>query len=283
MILKNKKNKGFTLVELIVAIAVLALLITAVVTMMGHESVILKKSEADISVQNAAQETYNDISDIIMQASSIKIIAYTGDTIDFPKKKSGENAAGVTLTLNTFAKKSVASGVEMNFEDNGTLIVNGAATDAGLYLKTTTISGSDSSSAFTTLYLKKVIVEYSVPYDSNYKGGSVTVPTGTDKDICTANIIFEGNSIYITKTYKYMTQLNTTYTDTDEVAKQACLYTSKLNYVKVGGSDVSAAIATVDVDNQSISLELRFLDNKMTYTVSGITNVKNSNVFIDAK
>ncbi len=283
MILKNKKNKGFTLVELIVAIAVLALLITAVVTMMGHESVILKKSEADISVQNAAQETYNDISDIIMQASSIKIIAYTGDTIDFPKKKSGENAAGVTLTLNTFAKKSVASSEEKNFEDNGTLIVNGAATDAGLYLKTTTISGSNSSSAFTTLYLKEVIVEYSVPYDSSYVDGSVAIPTGTDKDICTANIIFEGNSIYITKTYKYMKELNTTYADYDKVAKQACLYTSKLNYVKVGGSDVSAAIATVDVDNQSISLELRFLDNKMTYTVSGITNVKNSNVFIDAK
>ena len=62
MILKSKKNKGFTLVELIVAIAVLALLITAVVTFMGHESVTLRKQEADISVQNSGQETLNELS-----------------------------------------------------------------------------------------------------------------------------------------------------------------------------------------------------------------------------
>jgi hypothetical protein len=47
--------------------------------------------------------------------------------------------------------------------------------------------------------------------------------------------------------------------------------------------DISAAIATIDSDNQSISLELRFLDNGMTYNVSGITNVRNSFVFVDPK
>lgn len=286
LVLKNKKNKGFTLVELIVAIAVLALLITAVVTMMGHESVILRKSEADISVQNAAQESYNDISDILMQATSVKIEAYVGDDIEFSKKTPGKSLeGGETFTSVSFVRKSNATGAagEYNFEDSGTKIVNEGSGGSALCLKETTISGTDSTSAFTKLYLKRLIVTYSVPYDSAYKGDSVSVPTGTDKDECTANIIFEGNRIYITKTYKYMTKLDSTYSETDADAKERCLYTSKLNYVKAAGADISAAIATVDVDNQSISLELKFLDNKMTYNVSGITNIKNSYVFIDAK
>lgn len=285
MILKEKKNKGFTLVELIVAIAVLALLITAVVTMMSHESVILKKNEADIAVQNAAQETYNDISDIIMQANSIKITAYVpqaGAAIVFPKKKSGEEISGFTFDQMTFAKKSEAVGTEKNFEDNGSKISSGPVSD--FYLKKTTISGGESSTVYRTLYLKKITVKYSVPYDSAYNDG-VTVPAGTTNDICKTEIIFEGNKIYITRDYTYMNLLDATYSDSSSAAeKEACLYTSKLNYVKTAsGTQISAAIATVDSDYQRISLELRFLDNGMTYNVSGITNVRNSFVFVDPK
>lgn len=285
MILNKKKNKGFTLVELIVAIAVLALLITAVVTMMSHESVILKKNEADIAVQNAAQETYNDISDIIMQANSIKISAYvpqSGAAIVFPKKQSGEEVAGFSFNQVTFTKKSEAIGTEKNFEDNGSKMTNGPVSD--FYLKKTTVSGSESSTVYSTLYLKRITVKYSVPYDSAYSSG-VTVPAGTVNDTCTAEIIFEGNKIYITRDYVYMNLLDATFSDTSSAAeKEACLYTSKLNYVKTSAGDqISAAIATVDSDNQRISLELKFLDNGMTYNVSGITNVRNSFVFVDPK
>jgi hypothetical protein len=81
-----------------------------------------------------------------------------------------------------------------------------------------------------------------------------------------------------------MNKLNSTFTSSSTQAeKDACLYTSKLNYVTTDLHDISAAIATIDSDNQSISLELRFLDNGMTYNVSGITNVRNSFVFVDPK
>jgi hypothetical protein len=82
-----------------------------------------------------------------------------------------------------------------------------------------------------------------------------------------------------------MNLLDATYSDSSSAAeKEACLYTSKLNYVKTAsGTQISAAIATVDSDYQRISLELRFLDNGMTYNVSGITNVRNSFVFVDPK
>lgn len=269
MVLNKKKNKGFTLVELIVAIAVLALLITAVVTMMGHESVILKKHEADISVQNAAQETYNDISDIVMQAKSIRIVGYItkdGTDIEFPKKNAGSAYTGAEApVLTAFTKKgSEISGTDKNFEDSLGLLKNA------------------TTSEFTKLYLTRIEVEYSVPYNDSFKEGEV--PEETDKDTCKATIIFDANRIYITKTYEYMTLLNTTFSyDSTDAERDACLYTSKLNYVKNGAATYSAAIATIDAENQSIGLELRFLDNKMTYNISGIINVKNSYVFIDAK
>ena len=286
LVLNNKKNKGFTLVELIVAIAVLALLITAVVTMMGHESVILKKHEADISVQTSAQETYNEISDIVMQATSFKIVGWSSnDPIVFDKKKPGKAIYdGMTITQHTFAQKSKAVGVELNFEDNGNRITNGSTTSSGVYLKETTVSGPDTTSEYLTLYVKEIIVDYSVPYDSSFAGADITVPAGTDKDTCTAHIIFDGNKVYITKTYKYMTKLDSTFDNTSaDAVKDACLYSSKLNYVKIATSYVSAAMATIDVENQSVSLELQFADNGMSYNVNGITNIKNSNVFIDPK
>ena len=77
---------------------------------------------------------------------------------------------------------------------------------------------------------------------------------------------------------------NSTFdTTSTEAQKEACLYSTKLNYVEIATSYVSAAMATIDVENQSISLELQFADNGMTYNVNGITNIKNSNVFIDPK
>lgn len=298
MVLKEKKNKGFTLVELIVAIAVLAFLITAVVTIMGHESAVLKKSEADITVQTSAQETYNDISDIIMQAKSIRVVGYVtndGSDIIFPKKSPGETYEGADLTLLAYSKKSEAIASDLSFEKYGVNLISGSESesdneesesedaDINKMLKTTTISGGVSSSQYRKLYLTRIYVDYSVPYDSAYVGDT-PAPTGTDKDTCSAEIIFDANRIYITKKYKYMTKLNSTFSNSSsDVERDACLYTSKLNYLRDGARSISAAIATVDSDNQSISLELRFLDNKMTYTVSGITNVKNSNVFIDAK
>ncbi|MCM1209712.1 MAG: prepilin-type N-terminal cleavage/methylation domain-containing protein, partial [Ruminococcus sp.] len=85
----NKKlnsNRGFTLIELIIAIAVLAFLMTAISSLMTSSLITNRKTQADIEVQTTAQETYNKITDALMQAKSVYILGYTyPGTPDFSK------------------------------------------------------------------------------------------------------------------------------------------------------------------------------------------------------
>ncbi len=83
--MKNLKNNyGVTLLELVVAIAILALLGTAIVGIMGSNTSIFRKNKADIKIQTSAEETYNTISEDIMQAKYIYIEGYaSADTIPF--------------------------------------------------------------------------------------------------------------------------------------------------------------------------------------------------------
>ena len=95
--MKNlKKNKGFTLVELIVSIAILAFIMLAVGGIMYSNNLIYRKEKADITVQGSAQDVYNKINEDIMQAKHIYIEGYQSDTkLNFSSNKIADNAGGV--------------------------------------------------------------------------------------------------------------------------------------------------------------------------------------------
>ncbi len=101
--MKNlKNNNGVTLLELVVAVAILALLGTAIVGIMGSNTAIYRKNKADIGVQMSAEETYNKLEEDIMQAEHIYIEGYmTDSTIPFPSNKIGasfsEDVTAVSL------------------------------------------------------------------------------------------------------------------------------------------------------------------------------------------
>lgn len=95
--MKNlKKNKGFTLVELIVSIAILAFIMLAVGGIMYSNNLIYRKEKADITVQGSAQDVYNKINEDIMQAKHIYIEGFQSDTkLTFSSNKIADNAGGV--------------------------------------------------------------------------------------------------------------------------------------------------------------------------------------------
>jgi hypothetical protein len=95
--LKNlNKNRGVTLVELVVAFAILALLGTAIVGILGSNVEIFRKNKADISVQTSAQEVYNTITEDLMQAKYVYVEGYLASgPVNFSPNHEGE-ATGVT-------------------------------------------------------------------------------------------------------------------------------------------------------------------------------------------
>lgn len=100
---RTKNNNGFTLIELIIAIAILAFLMTAVSSFMGSGVLSFKKAKADITVHTSAQDVYDSLTDSIMSANDIIIYGYLAEGTmsgtasgDVSFTKSGE-ASGVKL------------------------------------------------------------------------------------------------------------------------------------------------------------------------------------------
>ena len=100
--LKNlHNNKGFTFVELVVSIAILALIATAIVGVMSSNSLVFRKSKADLDVQVDAMDSLNQLENDIMQAKYIYIDdgtkKYTCESdINFLVTKSSNAIAGAT-------------------------------------------------------------------------------------------------------------------------------------------------------------------------------------------
>ena len=250
--MKRKKfnNRGVTLVELVIALAVLSMLLVAVIMMMSNNSVIYRKTKADINVQTAAQETYNSIQDCIMQAKYIEIQAYS-DT---------------DATVKTYKK--------------GSLI--GEGDPAISFDKLMSVDGSGVVT-YTNLHPVKLTIKYSVESTDTMDNKNCTVTyyfcryTEKDENKC---------NIYVTREYDYTTTKSSKWaaslkgpsgwtpdkftgsTPEDRKVFDEYLFTSSLQ----------EASMTVDYETQSVDLMLSFLDRGMKYETSGIVSVRNSYV-----
>lgn len=71
--MKRKHNQGFSLVELLIAIAILSLIMIALASFMGSTTNSYVRSRNDIELQQAGQEVLDLISDKLMQAKLVRI------------------------------------------------------------------------------------------------------------------------------------------------------------------------------------------------------------------
>lgn len=71
--MKRKHNQGFSLVELLIAIAILSLIMIALASFMGTTTNSYVRSRNDIELQQTGQEVFDMISDKLMQAKLVRI------------------------------------------------------------------------------------------------------------------------------------------------------------------------------------------------------------------
>ncbi len=309
----NKKlnnNRGFTLIELIIAIAVLAFLMTAISSLMTSSLISNRRTQADIVVQTTAQETYNKITDALMQAKSIYVLGYTySGTPNF--SKSGESAGGSPSYFvaglydeKTYAVRDVVTGelkVDATKDANKTAIVNklslyGISANVGEVKFFHELAGQD-------IYIKKLIVVTSETLDIDQVPSAnlvnpdewectnaitsqmITVkkaPSGSgfsENDTVVNIFTFDEGNLYYEQQHALMTGKNdivSDWTDSDIVRRN--IFSNSLSYVTTDDEPLSGCVVNINPDKGSLAVDLYFSDKNMTYTSLGMVNVRNSYV-----
>lgn len=68
----NVNNKGFSLVELIIAIAILTVVSGIILSFMNTSSNVFRRNSADVDIQTEAQMVANSISDVVIDCGTVK-------------------------------------------------------------------------------------------------------------------------------------------------------------------------------------------------------------------
>lgn len=298
---KKNKNSGFSLIELILAIAVLAFLMLAVSSFMGSSVMQSKKTKADVRLQAQAQETYSLITDTIMQASDIIIGGYVDssdpkDVLDF--SESGKEVTN-GLTKKYYVKDAVIADA---------IIKNPAKYGIPDALVEGDVVCFTDVPADTNIHVTYLRVESSVPIDMNQVPSGNPDTTDAQKlynsllgmnvevgctlvgskkvyginDTLVSTFYFEGEDLYYGRNYAFMTDLNDKVDMSDDDSKRTHLYNKYFSYVTADDGalkvDVSGCVATVNANDGTVGIDLYYNKANMTYTTLGRINTRNSYV-----
>lgn len=309
----TKQNSGFSLIELVIAMAVLAFLMLAVTSFMSSSVMSNKKAKVDVRLQSQAQETYSLLTDSIMQATDIAIIGYVANDdslIDFDTAgKEGTEVSGLVLTKKYIVRdQDAADALQAKY---------------GVVTPDDIIFFGDESLKGKKIYIQTMEIKSAVPLNMQYVAGAnmddevtqtITAPgtsepvevscvkKGTEliysiNDTLTSTFYFDDNNMYYGQKYLYMTEENRKTLDGtklddpmtigDAASMQDHLYNKYFSYVKgkCGAAEVSVpgCVATIDGKEGAIGIDLYYNQSSMSYTTLGLVSPRNSYVLIPRK
>ncbi len=285
----KENNSGFSLIELIIAIAILAFLMTAVASLMSSSMISYRKTKAEITVHNNAQDTYNVLSDAIMMANKVKVVGYTtGSKVDFDTV--GGDTTETSVEIEILPKSEIEEATKLMSEDE-------KITYLSTHMSFDDVSTVDAlgNEIHTDIYLKQIDIWLSTPfdptcanatslgdtYDVTYKENGVNITKNIPNDqvdTCHVTYYFDNANMYVTREYKYMQLLDDVVDVTDVNERDRCLFTNKLRYVNGPSNSYTAAVAKFSSNKNAMSVELQFSDKNMNYNSKGMINIRNSNV-----
>lgn len=290
--------------------AVLAFLMTAIGSLMGSSVASQRKQKAEIQVHTSAQETYNQISDTIMQAKEVVIVGYEVKDASYNFVVPGDTVTETAQLVYYVKDEEMKEFIKKFPAVYGT---EGADSIGDENIKLFSQYNPKNS-----LYVKKLAIMTSVPLDysavpSEQRRGSGTdgdgneyivladaladtsdnqvtigltkTASGLDAYTKYDNVVhiytFEGTDMYYERHYSFMTTLNDMIDTSVSGSKESCLYNEGFSYVVSSDStigEITGCKATIDANGGKIGIDLMFNNRNMTYTTEGMINIRNSYV-----
>jgi len=319
---KINNDRGISLIEIVIALAIMSLLMTAVVSLMSSNTIIFRKTKNDIEVQSQAESTYNAIADSIHSAKSIYAEGYIldGDTeIKFNSDDLPIDASSIQVTDNStksFAQGTASLTGSLSFEslDGGAKIKKVYLTKLVILYSTpidfqkdlsatvTTLADGTKVAQFTGNGTQEVTENLTNPSDPHngidlMNDSSLTINASTGlfdlNPKSGSHKAYVADSDYCVVTYEFIDNkiyvsrkylYNTSLNTYATTDKELLLYSDDLSYaVCKDGVKVPGIVAAFDADNGCVGLEMYFNDENMTYGVNQLIKVRNSFVLKEAK
>lgn len=255
-------NKGFTLVELIISIAIMALLMVAVCVLMSNNSIIYRKTKAEIRTQTVAEETFNEMSEMFMQAKSVKLTGYTDSdsTVKTYVKDSLADSSAGTYSMNDLYNASAAIGTDPYNK---------------FYPEIIEIVYPIPQSGGTTVDC--TLKYYFYRYKDNKNKDRINVYVSRECSDTTYKDIWTSLADPYSPQWD-PSKYDQTYGDYSETKQHLDCYKNWLYTDKL--QDISMDVNYV---NQSIGLNMKFADQNRSYNSEGIVNIRNSYILNDMR
>lgn len=99
---KQMNNKGFSLIELLIAIAILSIIMVLISGFISSTLNSEARAKKDMQVQSEAQRIYYQMADMIMQASYVRVETASGDVYEYDSTSKKFNLSATSFGTNTY-------------------------------------------------------------------------------------------------------------------------------------------------------------------------------------
>lgn len=254
---KLNNNRGFTFIELVIAVAMLTIIMGSIVQFMSAATVTYSRTNHDNEVQSQAQDVYDTINSCIMQAN--KVVLYgdigAGDEYfisdDQPKVENIDPTSGKLLNKSKKVLK-----FSLPYTEGTGIIPNAISAKAFSILSDHPDTGPNQ---YTDVKVKAIYFEYQ------------TKRSGATYEDCYATFFYDSTDGRLYLNRHYSSEGDTYKGVMDMTKKKESILCKTLE--KTDGFKV-----TVDADANCIGLVLKFDNYKMSYETLGMTKIRNGKV-----